>query len=580
MRRALFVLYLPRRALLLTAAFAAVSCGLILPILAIVGDLEGWLSSWTPWLFALAVGVSWSMLVSRELVPRRRGLSEFEAVLPVALRDLVLVRTLAFAIYWLMPVWVAFVVVLAIFAFHGRAAYAFTQYLPMVLSVSGCVLLAMTIHYRASSAKATPLRSALLSLVVLALMFVGFLVPTWWLAVLGFASSLLLAAILYRTTAESSGLDLPQTKRMNRAGSTGSRPYTLGWLVLDHYRRSWAFKLMLPCLVVMPIWTFFISAPFMWMQTIMFAVIATTSSLQLLRVVAHLPFSRRHLFAYMVVPPILVILLGSAVGYVAFGTLGLYQDIGYVARERVHDVWTYDIRVPANRWRITLGDPPSVMTPDGRSVRPTGYATDLGTVYNPYEVGEPGKELLSFQLSRLLQDCCRLELTPAQVETRYLSGDAWHGPYGGGLDSDDHPELSPSRSLSSFALYMFIVVLLTLVGFSLLFRDNQPAATRGEWVRRWAATLVGPVAIWVAGFALLLNVRWSSAARPDEPPLLGPLWNLVESFFAGHTILAVSVSMLMVAGLYLLLQRRFEQMEPPAAQPNTVHARLRLFVDV
>ena len=565
MRFPLFTCYLRLRGMLVTAGVAIGMTSV--PFLVIWYQippemLATRIGSPIPWqALILPVIIAWS--VGRHFVAGNTTLSEFEAVLPIAPRDLAVTRILAMAVFWLIPVWASIATIVTLSVTRGIASQGLAQGLSMALSVSGCVLLAMVIRYRTLRSEPSRFQSVLVSLLTLALMAVGFLLPFPWVG----AMALVLAAVVrwysYRTAPMSVELPIARTRRPSRTSASTPRSYTLNRLFLDYWLLHWwpLMFMVLSCANFMSALATGDTDIFSLLIPFGFLGIPAQQSLQALRLLAHLPVLRQRLFAWFVLPPMAAILLSLTIGYLAFD--GDSRRDALIEFDRGPDVnceEVYDLRVRPDWWRITTGEPPLVTAPNGDSQRPTAHSIGPFTLYNPYEAGyKPGTEFLAYQLSRALRDCCDLDLTPGQVQTRYLSDARWRS----GLDPDEYPELRKQRSLTHFALYVLLSLLLSLVVLSSLFYRNRPAASKSEWIRqqviRWAPSLL----VFGAAIAMLWSLGLSPV-RPDEVGLTGPVWNLVQELFADYILIAIPLGAALIAVSYIGLERRFEHMEPPA----------------
>ena len=159
MRLPLLAYYLPSRGILVTLACAVGTTGL-----QFFGSYSLFSRSELPlplMTTVMAFGTAFAWMMGIRFVAGNSKLSEFEAVLPVATRDLSLIRTLAMAVFWLMPVWAGFATIMTISASKGMAEQVVAHGVALTLSVSGCVLLATVIRYRALRAEPSRFQSSL-----------------------------------------------------------------------------------------------------------------------------------------------------------------------------------------------------------------------------------------------------------------------------------------------------------------------------------------------------------------------------------------------------------------------------------
>ena len=136
MRWSLFKYYVPSRTMMETALLAASVTGLNFGVLALGLSRSGPATHLVTLSMFFGSFVAW--LQSRHVVARNGGLSELEAVLPVANRELVLTRIVAMAVFWLIPVWATLAAVVTISVAMGAGQFV-APAVSTALSVSGLV---------------------------------------------------------------------------------------------------------------------------------------------------------------------------------------------------------------------------------------------------------------------------------------------------------------------------------------------------------------------------------------------------------------------------------------------------------
>lgn len=280
--------------------------------------------------------------------------------------------------------------------------------------------------------------------------------------------------------------------------------------------------------------------------------------------VDHLPVGRRRLLLWAVLPNVVALLVGYAIG------------IGILERQKsVHDeiellqnkdhLW---LDVPLEYFDLSWNEqPPAVATPDGSMVEAYSQPILPGTplsVHNTYHLPPgSGAEFVAWQIARAVEQVYGVAIPAREIEARYLKTDAdgYVAPVEGGLTlRADYPELEPSYRGPVFPLLIGSLLTAFLLILAGLFATIRPGTTIRRWRIWFWGSMIVLLAAHITGFGVLI-ARWTTewamsavvlvlARRLAEagPVAMGLTW-----------VAAAAV----VAGAWRLAEGRFRAAEAP-----------------
>lgn len=300
---------------------------------------------------------------------------------------------------------------------------------------------------------------------------------------------------------------------------------------------------------------------------ILYLALLTNRALQGLLETAHLPLSRRRIFAYAVGPSLLAVVVGLVGGELlaaGFGSPG--ESVAFEYRHG--EDGGFVMAVPFSHWRVSFDG----TTPETRVgqelIQPPLYRPVAGLsigAYNPYAVNlATSAEAAAHQLSRAVREVHGGEILPEELRARYLS----HSPASGRAFVDsaqllrDYPSLRPAHGPA--ALRWLVLGILWFLALLPALGHAAPPATPA--LRRWriaagwtAAGVLFLLAILVLGVSsvdaafpgpiLFLKVVLERSAALVGHRLDGPLGWLVVAF--------------VYASAYFIHQARFQRIEVP-----------------
>ncbi len=503
--------------------------------------------------------------------------SEYELGLPVSGRILIGARILGLILLGLAPLAVFWV---TSFTLLGQPVATYLS-LPAVATVAAAILLmVLSLHALAPDRSETP---ELPHYAVLAVgtgaAFAGAWLADGRVALLLIAASVLVGfwlwwsvpeAIILETYAPHEGAFAVVGPPLDRGN--GAAPDLLMIERSRHVLHRWLLRRMifhwdsLSLLFMSALLGIAWSALFVVLLIMVFNV----SSLQVLHKVGHLPASRRVLFPYVVLPGLLCLCVFDTVDRIA-GRAREGVEFSYRHRDL-----QFHLGVPARIWKFSIGHMPVVVrTPAGEEFQPSFQKLLLGIplyVYNPYEVGpHSSPEFAVMQLSRAIAEAYGLNIGPDELARRYLGDRAAADVY---IDEAelfrDYPAARKNRHQSSLHARLLLIGFLW---FSVLFcfqiRPNRPPVSRARWwYHHW---------LQVAGVLFLVGIfiAWVATSLADwGAPRVA--WGVLSSMALLHIsaslptnpILGWGVAGLIFACFYLILERRFMQMEVPPPLPT------------
>jgi hypothetical protein len=284
-----------------------------------------------------------------------------------------------------------------------------------------------------------------------------------------------------------------------------------------------------------------------------------------------LPISRKLVFAYLVLPGLLVASLGYAgAEMIQMGRTGRSPLVDYRQHPVIGD---WDVQVPLALWEIGWdGKPPPVEEPYVPPWEEPHYPWSVSLfegmpviLYSPYHAPEGSPpEVIATQLSRAVEAVYGAQIPPEELQRRYLGTEASGG---GGVRSGgitltrDYPDLKPATPPTP----VLLIGLPWLLYLALTVRGGYVHPDAGRWP--WGPFLL-------AGFGLLwiLGSVWSyNAGLTAEWKLMAFAAILVRKLAAlmpSSTLVQWVIVLAVLAGAYLLAQARFQRVETPATVPG------------
>jgi hypothetical protein len=522
-----------------------------------------------PWL----VGLSMARV-------RLRG-TELGLALPIPGPALVAARMAALALYVLLPALAALVVlalVTLVIAVPPAAAGAAVE---LVASVAAALLLTLLLVQRlAPGLGEVPAGRGLagVALVGLTALATALLFPDLRLALLFFAAAAGLAAWTYRSVPPALEWISPDPPAPSGTASRATTWSGVDALVLRQL--EWNLPLWL---AIMLVWIVGDGAPGGMALVLVFPYAVSKEVARSLGRIAWadpLPISRRRLLAYVALP-VLVATVGGAVAgdwlrsfspsrpRVGF-ELDCPRRLGGAAGLVCH----HQVRVPAERWRLAIGTPPTVSSPWGEQVAPPAHPLVWGapvSIYNPFAVEEQSsRRFVALQMSRALRDVHERTIPPGEIARRYLRVDASGrvALVGDGLTAEEDYGLPMPPRRHRGPVLALVCALGWFASVAAGFRAAPDPKPRPPSIARLFS--------WVVIVAVLAAVlvfdqqlgEWISAS------LLAGLGRLLPSSAPAAAVVAVAIGGL----LFLLLERLFARVEltPTAGETAGESSRRKL----
>jgi hypothetical protein len=462
-----------------------------------------------------------------------RSSSSFDLGLPLPARALWLTHVLAIAACGLcIPL------ILGVFVALGNLAGGRAPLLdPGLFSIGiheGTVLLLSLVVLQTPrpSLQTIPARKGYVAFVMLtglgsiALLFLLCALPRGW-ALVPLGLALALGLRTYRSLPKSFVLvarDLePAVKsadRVTERGAIAARAGSIGrarwsWLVASTIWRNpfgnWAW-LYLPVFVFYAVMLVLLielegwheqALPMIFWTCLLFCCWILVAHTKLF-IVDPLPLSRRRIFAVLMVPPLLVVILvyvGVAAGLRVAGLTGPQVEFRKAGDHNC-------VVVPNNYWEVAWdGKLPVFESPQGESVSPCcGLRLFPGLsalVYKPYHTpSDASPELVAWQLSRAVEAVYGVSFPAQELRERYLvlADDGSVAPREGGLTLlADYPGLEQPRYKTAFPLVLLCVGACRRVrdldgpgyGCACGQRSGLPRSRLAFAPRRFARTAVG-----------------------------------------------------------------------------------------
>jgi hypothetical protein len=276
-----------------------------------------------------------------------------------------------------------------------------------------------------------------------------------------------------------------------------------------------------------------------------------------------LPISRKFLFAWTVIPSLLVLSFGYGAGNLAIASEQPSEQVEY--REEESHYYTY---VPIGACEIAWdGRPPENTSPWGESHaawKVPLYAGSRVALYSPYHtpIGS-SPEFVALQISRAIEAVHGIRVPPADVQNRYLEvdGEGEVRLRTTGLTLwEDYPDLKPRGHGPEFPVVLLLAGLPFLIMVAVYLRAFRTGFSK---------TFRVGVAVTLLVFVLALHVSQFVAyvANVTEPWLVGGFLEILIRQLAntlpGGAMTVWGVSMLLLFAGYRLAETQFVRAELP-----------------
>jgi len=288
-----------------------------------------------------------------------------------------------------------------------------------------------------------------------------------------------------------------------------------------------------------------------------------------------LPISRRRLFAFIVLPLLILMSLGYGAGW-TFGRLLKEPEPQVQFQETVSEslVPPYPfepamVRVPVEHCRFAWdGNPPENGSPWGES-HPAWtiplFRGSTAVLYSPFSTSEGSSpEFVALQISRAVEAVYGRSLDPSEIMSRYLEVDDRGGVVpseAGGLTLlSDYPELTAPREVSAFPVFMLITTVLYLFTASLCLRSYRVTVPHGRRMVIFFA-LGG----WLFAMHLALTALFVTRVVRETvvSGLLTIFVDRLTEFLPGGTFAVWVVCALLSWAAYRIAESEFERVEAP-----------------
>ena len=280
-----------------------------------------------------------------------------------------------------------------------------------------------------------------------------------------------------------------------------------------------------------------------------------------------LPVSRKTVFAFLVIPGLIVALGSYTVGTVR--AKGLFTGRHIVTYESKYYDEQYDVRVPLEFWEMSADGNPAPVA--GCCDEPhSAWSTELlkGTdliLYSPYHA-PPGSppDFVAAQLSRAIEDVFGERIPPSELQHRYFDT----GPDGGTILKTepvdimrDYPVLQARGWSGALPLVYLLVGLPWFLYLSLAMgplRSRVPGKSllRGHLIVTFVAMGFLILMIWASSNGITKEYKVSAA--------LGIMLRKAAEAVPGGAVSLWVISLLMLAAAYPAAQSGFLKYEFPA----------------
>jgi hypothetical protein len=283
-----------------------------------------------------------------------------------------------------------------------------------------------------------------------------------------------------------------------------------------------------------------------------------------------LPVPRKLLFAYLVLPGLLLALLGHTGAHLVRAEGAIRQSLVDYRQHPVVGDW--DVQVPLISWEIGWdGQPPPVEEPYVPPWEEPYYPWSVSlfrglppVLYSPYHApqGSP-PEWVAAQLSQAVEAVYGTSISAIEIQRRYLlleaDGSTVVQPRGVSL-LDHFPGLKPVAWAQTLPLMALLIGLPWLLYLALAVRGGYASADAGR--RPWGPFLLaGYGLLCIVGAIWSYGVGWTAEWKLIA--LTGILARKLSALLPADLWLQWSIVIALLAGAYLLAQARFERIETP-----------------
>jgi hypothetical protein len=555
--------------------------GLTALVLAIAGFSFGMVFSLaagfsSPRVVLVCAGIVSATLIAMDFPgPGHARWSEFELSLPVPPRERARARWLLSLVTWLLPLLLGLCIARSL----AGPAFALLPTLDNVSSVAAGVLLAAALRHTLGL-YTFGLSTVVLRGVMIAIVLGGVLLPFRVVTVLALMAAAPLLAVAHRAAARAPEMRVANedaeyavaeytasgapalrvaSELTGRGDATpehaatersAAQRTTVGQIALRYSVLSgYGMTMLIPALL----WAFGVTSGWLsgaathgvfltlWVMNHMLW------STRLLRL-GHLPYPRARLFRFVAWPALAAVAIGATLGV----ALPPADDLGHIEAKN----GGVTLNAQERYFRLTTGQPPVVVAPDGESHQLSARTLGLGTAlvaYDPYEVpSTASKAFLLHQLGRLLSDHRGLSLEPGQVEQRFLSGIDGHRR----LNDQRFPEVRDPLGFRARIVTALVLILGSLAAsFTVIYPGAAREAHRWRGNPGWSSVMLVFIA---AQLLQLVPILTRTGVNPSVVALA-----TIERPLAQHLPLVLPAAVALAVLLYRGLVRRFGQMEPP-----------------
>jgi hypothetical protein len=286
-------------------------------------------------------------------------------------------------------------------------------------------------------------------------------------------------------------------------------------------------------------------------------------SMSKLHVLDPLPISRRWMFAVLVAPALLTVMLGYGGGLVGADLLAARRPQVDFTTVNGHEC----VVVPGEFWEVAWdGELPEVRAPWGESARPCcGLPLFRGSrtlIYKSYHTPlDRSREFVALQIGRAIEAVYGEQIPSEEIRDRYLEtdqdGNVRLGDRGFAL-LEDYPGLRTRHTKSAHAVVTLLVGLPWLVFVAITYRAGRRGTARPVVSFTLAALFVLAMAAGIgalmADAAGLLNLTVLSR-------LLGILVRKASEAVPAGPLTIWGISALLLLGGYLAAQAQFQRLE-------------------
>jgi hypothetical protein len=280
-----------------------------------------------------------------------------------------------------------------------------------------------------------------------------------------------------------------------------------------------------------------------------------------------LPISRKLVFAYLVLPGLLVGLAGFSLG--ALAGKGRASGTSLVEYEQRYYDRQLDVRVPLEFWELSRGGMPAPIEPC--CDKPHGawsvslFRGSETVLYNPYHApADSSPDFVAHQFSRAVEAVYGRTIPISELKERYFEA----GPDGGTLLKTEHFDLTRNfPGLQAVGWSRTLAATILLIGTLWLL---YLALVMGGG---YARMRLGHVFLTVGGVAYLFTLIWTSSRGYTQEWKLSAAVRIIVRKSAealpGSTLGLWVFAVASVVACYLLARKLFDRMEIKVARSLT-----------